>query len=738
MMQIRKTPSRRQWQGAVLVIAAAFWALPIGSLQAQTQPVAAMTTLSVRSNNPNVGAYMVISPEDINHQGSGFTPLTLTYYADAVVSVTAATSASGNFFQYWLADGVINNSISLLVAMNVSHTLIAIYQTPPAVTTPTLTVESGNASMNISVSVNPADADGKSSGITPLALQYAEDTLVKLTAPVITGNNAQFIKWQKDHADFDGGATATAQVVMNTDHILTAYYFEPTTITISGVISGIDPSRPSTVTLQLMDMSGNQVKTLYLQNGSYSFVVPDGFSGWLTPSAPGYTFKPINQNFLNMTASAQQDFLATSIAEGDISKDYTIIFKQDGNRADSALADLLITTRSIEVLHPGPAGKDTLMIKLSPEVKNLKRVPTPIRSVTSSGGFGYLYTQGDINELTTSKTITRLTAFQAVVASIVTSGGVGLVQMSARPTPLDVEYVTKINADDKTFRKASLALNGIRLGTLTAPKQEFSSIVLASKMFTLPGRIRKVQMSGLIGAAGGARDVDIYKAASITAKGASITPFIISGGIKKLSATGLILNGRLRPGDIKVYSFQSTEDGVSIIADGGKIYGGGYYLVNGRIASISARYKAGLLDNGGINLTGCLGDEPTSGALLTTSYASGVDKSPSLGILVVASGLDTSMPSDIAEIVAQQSLHAVFLAGAERVFSDLYEFRLMPKYTGRTLRIKSKAAITADSVARIYASKDAKPSQRARVTPLTAAKKITVFYNDVNSKEVGK
>jgi CSLREA domain-containing protein len=48
-------------------------------------------------------------------------------------------------------------------------------------------------------------------------------------------------------------------------------------------------------------------------NGNYSFTVPYGWSGTVTPSKTGYTFSPANKSYTNVLANQTQDYTATPI-----------------------------------------------------------------------------------------------------------------------------------------------------------------------------------------------------------------------------------------------------------------------------------------------------------------------------------------------------------------------------------------------------------------------------------------
>jgi len=98
----------------------------------------------------------------------------------------------------------------------------------PAAVTRTLTVASANPSSGVSVAVNPADKNGQSTGTTQFTRTYDNSTLVSVAAPLTAGANT-FQKWQRDGADWS--TSASTNVTMDADHMVTAVYAAPATCT---------------------------------------------------------------------------------------------------------------------------------------------------------------------------------------------------------------------------------------------------------------------------------------------------------------------------------------------------------------------------------------------------------------------------------------------------------------------------------------------------------------------------
>jgi hypothetical protein len=100
----------------------------------------AQHTLTVASSNPNSGVNITVSPTDNNGYGTGPTQFTLTYNDNAYVSLTAPSTASGNYFGSWGGCDISAGNTCYL-RMNANRTVTAIYISP--MISPIIRVEGG-------------------------------------------------------------------------------------------------------------------------------------------------------------------------------------------------------------------------------------------------------------------------------------------------------------------------------------------------------------------------------------------------------------------------------------------------------------------------------------------------------------------------------------------------------------------------------------------------------------------
>jgi hypothetical protein len=96
-----------------------------------------------------------------------------------------------------------------------------IFTASTPVVTRTLTVASSNPNSGVSITLNPSDNSGLSSGTTQFTRTYNNNTVVNLTAPTSAGGN-NFQKWQRDGADW--ATTLSSSVTMDANHTMTAVY----------------------------------------------------------------------------------------------------------------------------------------------------------------------------------------------------------------------------------------------------------------------------------------------------------------------------------------------------------------------------------------------------------------------------------------------------------------------------------------------------------------------------------
>ena len=87
-------------------------------------------TLSVASS-PTTGASIAVSPNDLSLNGAGTTDFSRVYHENTLVTLTAPSSANLINFEMWQRDGVSYGSApTVVVPMDASHTMTAIYATP--------------------------------------------------------------------------------------------------------------------------------------------------------------------------------------------------------------------------------------------------------------------------------------------------------------------------------------------------------------------------------------------------------------------------------------------------------------------------------------------------------------------------------------------------------------------------------------------------------------------------------
>ena len=179
-----------------------------------------LRTLTVTSVNPStVGIIVLLNG---NNQPSGSTPFTRTFFHNASVNLTAAsTLVNGNTFQKWQRNGQdFATGQSVTVTMNSDFTMTAIYLSPP---THVLTVASSNPGSGVNITVTPNDNNGLGDGTTPFTRTYNQSRDANLTAPNIAGRI--FWKWQRDGVDFS--TNPSVPIAMDAAHTATAFYFTP-------------------------------------------------------------------------------------------------------------------------------------------------------------------------------------------------------------------------------------------------------------------------------------------------------------------------------------------------------------------------------------------------------------------------------------------------------------------------------------------------------------------------------
>jgi hypothetical protein len=183
-------------------------------------------TLTVASSNPSSGVSVTVSPLDTKGAGNGTTQFTRHYYKNAVVNLTAPSTANGNNFQKWQRNGVdVSTSRTVSTTMTVNTTMTAVYITPTT-TSYTLTVASSNPNNGVGVSVSPNDRNGQGNGTTQFTRSYNSGASLTLTAPATAGGN-NFQKWQRNGVD--AATTQAITVAMTANITITAVYAGATT-----------------------------------------------------------------------------------------------------------------------------------------------------------------------------------------------------------------------------------------------------------------------------------------------------------------------------------------------------------------------------------------------------------------------------------------------------------------------------------------------------------------------------
>lgn len=260
--------------------------------------------LTVTSANPDRWVLMGVEPADSDGDRAGFTSFSRTYQYGTVVTLKAPANYFGRTFQKWQRNGVdLSTSPTVQVTMDNHYTLHAIYGTTPTVRT--LTIGSSNPNSGVSMTVSPADNQGKTSGSTQFSLSYTHGTAVKITAPATVSGNT-FQKWQKDGRDFSKDLTVS--VTMDANHSLVAVYLAPPSRILT--VASANPNSGVPVSLDVTDKNGKR-------DGSTKFtrVYPHGTVVTLTApaSASGKTFQKWQKN--GKDAGTSQSIQATMDAD---------------------------------------------------------------------------------------------------------------------------------------------------------------------------------------------------------------------------------------------------------------------------------------------------------------------------------------------------------------------------------------------------------------------------------------
>ncbi len=155
------------------------------------------------------------------------------------------------------------------------------------------TIEATTPTHDLTISIDPSG-----SGTTNPSAgthTYTEGTLVTITPTPASG-------YAFDHWSGACTGSGACQVTMDANKSVVAH-FSSLHLTISG------DAGAAGVTLSYTD--GTPKTATSAANGSYSFTVPYGWSGTVTPSLIGYTFNPANRSYTDVTSNLTgQDFTA--------------------------------------------------------------------------------------------------------------------------------------------------------------------------------------------------------------------------------------------------------------------------------------------------------------------------------------------------------------------------------------------------------------------------------------------
>ncbi|NQT80496.1 MAG: S8 family serine peptidase [Candidatus Aminicenantes bacterium] len=173
-------------------------------------------SLDIQSS-PSTGAYIEVSPSDINSEGYGNTDFTRLYSPYSTVTLTAPDTHNDRDFGYWILEGTqYSEWPQISVKMDFNHTAVAVYPVW------TLTVES-TPDTGVYIGISPDDKNGLGDGNTSFTREYNHGATVTLDAPE-EYSGKKFVRWFKDGTSFDDASTTS--IDMKGDYSLTVYYSE--------------------------------------------------------------------------------------------------------------------------------------------------------------------------------------------------------------------------------------------------------------------------------------------------------------------------------------------------------------------------------------------------------------------------------------------------------------------------------------------------------------------------------
>jgi len=183
-------------------------------------------TITIQSVNPNSGVTIFASPVDLSDAGPPPTPFTRRYNSGTAAYLIAPATAGGNNFQKWQRGGVdLTTNVRVDYTADADSTYTAVFVSPAPPTTFTISIASTQPSSGVAITVNPADNNTASNGITPFTRVYNKDASVTLTAPATaSGNN--FVQWNKNGTLLTSSQT-TIHTVTAADTLTAVYLNDP-------------------------------------------------------------------------------------------------------------------------------------------------------------------------------------------------------------------------------------------------------------------------------------------------------------------------------------------------------------------------------------------------------------------------------------------------------------------------------------------------------------------------------
>ncbi|NVN90125.1 MAG: hypothetical protein HXX11_05920 [Desulfuromonadales bacterium] len=171
-----------------------------------------------------------------------------------------------------------------------------------------LTVASINPGSGVTLSLNPADYNGKSSALTQFTSSYALGSTVTLTAPAKAGGNF-FNGW----SGCDSATGLQCNVILNANKTVTANYFTPKILTVTST----NPASGTTITVSPSDLNGaTSGATTFTRNYSQGAVV--------TLTAPASSSGNNFANWSGCDSSNGTSCIVTLSADKSVTANYTV------------------------------------------------------------------------------------------------------------------------------------------------------------------------------------------------------------------------------------------------------------------------------------------------------------------------------------------------------------------------------------------------------------------------------